>query len=128
MLRTKSVDIGKYVAEITKVVEENVGKEKNKPAVIVYFKPKDKAGTVYSEKPLYIFSNFDAYEKSASYKFMDSLGELNENDIDCGRIQEKAQDKKFVITIGEENGYKNIVDVRLRKKKAQTAPGAKAKP
>lgn len=119
MLRTQSVNIGKYVAEVTKVQEEKVGGEKNISVVKVYFKPKDKTGTVYSEKALCIFSNFDEYIQEPSYKFMDILDELKEKDIDCDRIQEKSQGKKFVITIGVKNGYKNIVDIRLHRNKKQ---------
>lgn len=128
MLKTKSVKTGQYFAVVTNAKEGMVGSEKNRSAVRVYFEPKDKTGTVYNEKALCIFGNYEEYKQSAAYKFMDILGELEEKDIDCDRILQKAQGKKFVITIGEENGYKNIVDIRLAKKKKQNSPTVEEEP
>lgn len=119
MKRIWSVNDGRYFAVVTNVKEEQIGPENNIPVVKVYFRLTDNKNRLYDEKTICIFQRYDSSEENVSYKLMKLLDELEEDDIDCDRIREKAKDKKFVITIGEEKGYYNIVDIRLSKKRKQ---------
>lgn len=120
-----SVGTGKSLATVTRA-ENKISKQGNE-MIEVYFLPrKDKED--YREERLFIMGTYRNFPESASYKFMNIIGLIgNENediDISPDDILEAAKGKKFVIETesNQNDSFCVIKNIRLyRKNKASKA-------